>query len=572
MPGQTLTRYDITDLNNGKIAEYPVENPPGWDAISLYYAKALQEMGWNESGSTEDPSAPRPSGSGQPPQGMPPVTSRWNYSERPDSYFFWAGMHWYPGHKWEFWRKIADPPQRAYWNHCTHGPASVEKYFLPWHRAYIYFYEIIIRAKVASLGGPEDWALPFWNYSFQDDQVPDPPFPRSNLPWVFAQPKLPDGTGNPLFVNDIKKRGLQPVWPAGSQAGKPMYLEPTTPPYADAYGNAIYQDPNSDADGFNPTLDGVPHGMVHVDTGTGDQRISSTGWMAYTQTAGFDPIFWLHHSQIDRLWVGWNALGGLNPNEQDPPDDAWLTAADDKDLKFRWNFWADGNIDHVFQVYPGDMLDPSNLQGPHFPYSYVYDNLPPGPGPQHAGRALVAEAVPHLERAGVPTADNALPAAPVARELGANEEGVEVRHEPATAKVSLPDDAPKALEGFDADTEAEPPRVMLYLEDIVAEAPVGNYLVYLNNPDVDRGTGGEVPHFVGALSAFGGDHVHGEDEEHHGLSASYDITDLVAYLRSKGEWNENDVSVTIVPAAQPDEELELVIGPVRVGRISIHTS
>jgi hypothetical protein len=30
LPGPTLTRYDIDDLNEGKIEAFPVENPPGW--------------------------------------------------------------------------------------------------------------------------------------------------------------------------------------------------------------------------------------------------------------------------------------------------------------------------------------------------------------------------------------------------------------------------------------------------------------------------------------------------------------------------------------------------------------
>ena len=45
-----VTRYDIWDLNNGKVSAYPVAKPPGWDDISLYYAKALQKMGWLDPG------------------------------------------------------------------------------------------------------------------------------------------------------------------------------------------------------------------------------------------------------------------------------------------------------------------------------------------------------------------------------------------------------------------------------------------------------------------------------------------------------------------------------------------
>jgi tyrosinase len=199
------------------------------------------------------------------------MTQRWKYSTNPCDYFFWAGMHWWPGEDWQWWRGLIPPPLNEYWGHCTHGAAQVEQYFLPWHRIYIYFYEVIIRGHVKDLGGPDDWALPYWNYSYKDPGDPSPPWPRARLPWVFCQEKLPDGSGNPLYVDDIKVRGLQPTWPSGPQQGATMYLVNTTPPYAAAYGNAIYQDPNNESDGFNPTLDGTPHGMVHVDTGTGSQ-------------------------------------------------------------------------------------------------------------------------------------------------------------------------------------------------------------------------------------------------------------------------------------------------------------
>ena len=33
------------------------------------------------------------------------------------------------------------------------------------------------------------------------------------------------------------------------------------------------------------------------------------GWMSAFATAAQDPIFWLHHANIDRLWEAWLALG-----------------------------------------------------------------------------------------------------------------------------------------------------------------------------------------------------------------------------------------------------------------------
>ena len=34
-----------------------------------------------------------------------------------------------------------------------------------------------------------------------------------------------------------------------------------------------------------------------------------------------DPIFWLHHAQVDRLWSRWLQLGGGRSN---PDDDRWV--------------------------------------------------------------------------------------------------------------------------------------------------------------------------------------------------------------------------------------------------------
>lgn len=41
-------------------------------------------------------------------------------------------------------------------------------FFLPWHRIYLHYFERVIRQTIADLGGPSDWALPYWNYSDPD--------------------------------------------------------------------------------------------------------------------------------------------------------------------------------------------------------------------------------------------------------------------------------------------------------------------------------------------------------------------------------------------------------------------
>jgi tyrosinase len=55
---------------------------------------------------------------------------------------------------------------------------------------------------------------------------------------------------------------------------------------------------------FTSGLEAI-HGAVHVWVG---------GNMGYIPTAPSDPIFWMHHANVDRLWWQWQqAHPGLNP-------------------------------------------------------------------------------------------------------------------------------------------------------------------------------------------------------------------------------------------------------------------
>ena len=75
---------------------------------------------------------------------------------------------------------------QTYWQQCQHFCA----YFLPWHRAYLFYFEDLIAKTIASLGGPAGWCLPYWNYS-------DTTNPQAlQLPPGFYQ----GGAANPLYV------------------------------------------------------------------------------------------------------------------------------------------------------------------------------------------------------------------------------------------------------------------------------------------------------------------------------------------------------------------------------------
>jgi hypothetical protein len=55
------------------------------------------------------------------------------------------------------------------------------------------------------------------------------------------------------------------------------------------------------------------------------------------------------------------------------------------------------------------------------------------------------------------------------------------------------------------------------------------------------------------------------------MSVAYDITDLVAYMRARGEWDEAAITVTFVPAVRPVGDATPVIAPVTIGSVRVVT-
>src|SRR6266542_2904093 len=68
-----------------------------------------------------------------------------------------------------------------------------------------------------------------------------------------------------------------------------------------------------------------PHNVIHTVIGgprPGTATGCAIGQMTDPRCAALDPIFWLHHANIDRLWNRWLDLGGGRAN---PADNAWLS-------------------------------------------------------------------------------------------------------------------------------------------------------------------------------------------------------------------------------------------------------
>ncbi|MFN9939265.1 MAG: tyrosinase family protein, partial [bacterium] len=116
---------------------------------------------------------------------------------------------------------------------------------------------------IENLGGPADWALPYWNYFGPGDHYKIPP--------AFTSRTLPDGAPNPLFISlRLGPKGDGDIYveiPPVSEACLSNTLftgsnATTTPP---GFGGPSTGFSNSGVTSGN--LESNPHNLVHVDVG-----------------------------------------------------------------------------------------------------------------------------------------------------------------------------------------------------------------------------------------------------------------------------------------------------------------
>jgi len=242
--------------------------------------------------------------------------------------------------------RIPERQKPGLWDQCQHQTW----FFLPWHRGYIARFEQIVAAAIEEMHGPSGWALPYWNYS--DVRNPN----ARVLPQAFRDEHLPDGSHNSLLVRSPDRHpeinageplgGVEGVYDVDVSALDLPQFE------ADPHGGSGgFGGP--DTRGFHHSggrfgeLEQTPHGAVHVDIG---------GLMRNPDTAALDPIFWLHHANIDRLWEIWRNGSG----HSDPTSPSWRNLS----------FTLHDATGQVVTFSPADVLDTTAA-----PWSYQYDDL-----------------------------------------------------------------------------------------------------------------------------------------------------------------------------------------------------
>lgn len=160
------------------------------------------------------------------------------------------------------------------------SPGSGQERFLPWHRVYLWEIEqLLIHLNPTSF-------IPYWDWT-KDRDIPA--WLQGFLPTVV----VPQEDGNPptTTVNVFRVPGDKPA-----EGG----FLPVTQDINDLQNstNKTFTEFATDLENF--------HNAVHIWVG---------GVMNDLMHSPADPLFWLHHANVDRIWSKWQAKNpGKNPN------------------------------------------------------------------------------------------------------------------------------------------------------------------------------------------------------------------------------------------------------------------
>lgn len=417
----------------------------------------------------------------------------------------------------------ATGPERALasavWSTCQpHFNSANQPFFLPWHRMYLLWFERIIR----KLTNQPTFTLPYWNYSAAG--------PNHGI----IPAKFRDRTSS-LYVQNRN---------SSVNAGRPIDASSPGALATTALTQCSYS-PQGAIPGFCRALDSGLHGNVHVLIGDRN-NMGSVPWAAR------DPIFWLHHCNIDRLWASWNKSGRSNP-----------TSTSFRNTTFK--FAGENGQEVVGKV--SDMLSILKLG-----YAYSsYEQVPPCLQPSSTASAESASQTESVSSAeSVNPAESASPAESTrtARRVLASTRRVPLASESVGVQLKMPEALTATPEPpFDRRIRELAPSSRLYLVISglqAAAAPGILYDVYLA-PSEKTVAKPSVRHRVGTVNFF--DAVsHGEHQQslvNDERFVSFEVTGHVRRLLLEGRLKAEPV-ITIVPAGEPAADAIPVVGAIEL--------
>jgi tyrosinase len=263
------------------------------------------------------------------------------------SYYQIAGIHGMPYKPWDGVQGIPDFPDGR-GGYCTHSSIL----FAPWHRPFLALLEMTLYKIIQNLAtkfpqalqgkyvaAAKDFRLPYWDWASK--LTPD--FPTSISSPQATVVNVDGATKN--IPNPLYQFTFRPLNPSSGDFDEEWsqfpstlrYPRTTTQSQDNLVTRAMQNDSSSlrsnvslillsptyrnfDAFSNNAWLqNGQPgsfgslediHNEIHDKTG------GPSGHMSSLDVSAFDPVFWLHHCNVDRIWAMWQ---DLNPNSYVTP-------------------------------------------------------------------------------------------------------------------------------------------------------------------------------------------------------------------------------------------------------------
>jgi tyrosinase len=265
------------------------------------------------------------------------------------SYYQLAGIHGQPYKAWNGVTGRADATTSGFGGYCTHSSAI----FLTWHRPYLALFEQVLYSVIQELANTfpnatrakyvtaaQNFRIPYYDWASQ------PASGTTSFPSSITLPKvtLMNTDGKPKTIdNPLASFDFHPLSPQKGDIGTEWARYATTVRYPNratrkSNNNSVslalsnenaalrsnisllllsYKDYMAFSNnrwiqneiGSYGSLENT-HDNIHGLIG------GSGGHMGRLAVSAFDPVFWLHHCNIDRLWAIWQAL---NPNSYVQP-------------------------------------------------------------------------------------------------------------------------------------------------------------------------------------------------------------------------------------------------------------
>lgn len=240
--------------------------------------------------------------------------------------------------------------------HGSHGDirnaAHMGPAFLPWHRDFLWRFERDLQKIDPSV------TIPYWDWA-TDSEMEDPSaspiwsndfmggngnrrreFLVTEGPFAVGQWEVIDEQGNPAGGLRRNFAASEPVatLPTKEDVSEVLKVTPYDSPPWDTTSNPSFR---NQLEGF---IDGPQlHNRVHGWVG---------GHMGSVPTSPNDPVFFLHHANVDRIWVMWKIL---NRNERYLPRRGGPYSHNLHDPMFPWDTTPKDMINHRKLGYIYDM-------------------------------------------------------------------------------------------------------------------------------------------------------------------------------------------------------------------------